>query len=350
MARDSLLATFIKTDSGKWKAKIRLKGFKQVSKTFRTKRDAKDWARRTEDEMVRGVYIQRSDTERLMLVDALDRYLSEMATKRKPDSHKREVTRANNIKKHLGQYSLAAINSSVIAKYRDTRLAEGKANNTVRLELAILSHMYTTAIQEWGLGIPFNPVLNVRKPSPGEGRNRRLVGDEEERLIAAVEEHSNPMLGWIVKLALYTGMRKSEILFLNRNSVEIKKRVVNLPETKNGSARTVPLSDKALSVLKDALSNKIRIVGCDFLFPGEPGKTGERKPIVINKTWKAALDRAGIKNLKFHDLRHEATSRFVEAGLSDQEVSSITGHKSMQMLKRYTHLRSSNLTKKIKNI
>ena len=220
----------------------------------------------------------------------------------------------------------------------------------MRLEFALLGHLYSTAIKEWQVGIPVNPVLNVRKPSPGEGRNRRLFGDEEERLVDACNAHSNPFLGWIVRIALYTAMRRSEVLTLTKKQINLSKRTVVLFDTKNKETRTVPLSNKALDAFTEVLNHPIRPIDTDLLFYGEPGREGMRKPYTINKVWVQALERAEIEGLRFHDLRHEATSRFVEAGLSDQEVSSITGHKSMQMLKRYTHLRSENLTAKIKNI
>ena len=122
-----------------------------------------------------------------------------------------------------------------------TNRGQPTSNNTVRLELALLSHLFTVAIQEWGLGLTYNPVLNIRKPSPGEGRNRRLTADEERRLLKEVNKHSNPMLGWIVSIALETGMRSSEITGLRRHQVDVKKRVARLLVTKNDSARTVPL-------------------------------------------------------------------------------------------------------------
>lgn len=237
-----------------------------------------------------------------------------------------------------------------IAAFRDHRLAEGKSNNTVRLELALLSHLYNTAIREWGMGLTVNPVTNVRKPAAGEGRNRRLEGDEEERLIAACEEHSNPFLAWIVKLALYTAMRRGEILSLTKNDINLSKRVITLKDTKNHSVRTVPLTDNAFQTIKAALKFTIRHNDTKLLFYGEPGRDGLRRGYTINRVWTSALERAEIENLRFHDLRHEATSRFVEAGLSDQEVASITGHKSMQMLRRYTHLRSEDLVSKIRDI
>lgn len=344
------MATIVKTPSGKWKSVIRLTGWPTTSKTFRTKRDAEDWSRTTEDEMVRGVYIKRAGSERTTLTHAIHRYLKEISSQKKLGSQKRDKTSANTLNRYLGRYSLAALTQEVIANYRDQRLEEGLSNNTVRLELAFLSHLYTVAIQEWGMGLAFNPVANIRKPSPSEGRNRRLAPEEELRLFEALEQHSNPMLCWVAKIALYTAMRQGEILSLTRSQVDLSRRIVRLSDTKNGDSRTVPLSDRALDVFNLALSNPIRPIDTDLIFFGEPGKDKKRKPYIISKVWIAAVRKAGLDNFKFHDLRHEATSRLVEAGLSDQEVSSITGHKSMQMLKRYTHLRSEDLTSKIKNL
>jgi len=286
----------------------------------------------------------------LTVAAALDRYVKEVIPTKKPSGHRRDIGRAEFLKSRLGQYSLAALTAELIAGFRDERLAEGKANNTVRLELALLSHMYTIAIKEWSLGIISNPVLNIRKPSPGQGRNRRLNENEEQRLLEACSAHSNPFLAWIVQLALYTAMRKSEITSLTREQVNLEKRTVFLPDTKNNAVRTVPLTSKAYSVIQEALNHPIRPTDTNLIFSGEAGKDGKRRPYVINRVWSIALERAKITNLRFHDLRHEATSRFVEAGLSDQEVASITGHKSMQMLRRYTHLRSEDLVDKIASI
>lgn len=344
------MATIVKTPSGKWKALIRLTGWPTTSKTFRTKRDAEDWSRTTEDEMVRGVYIKRAGSERTTLAHAIHRYLKEISLSKKLGSQKRDKTSANTLSRYLGRYSLAALTQEVIADYRDQRLSEGLSNNTVRLELAFLSHLYTVAIQEWGMGLAFNPVANIRKPSPGDGRNRRLSPDEEQRLFETLEQYSNPMLLWIAKIALYTAMRQGEILSLTRNQVDLSRRIVRLSDTKNGDSRTVPLSDRAIAVFDLALNNPIRPIDTNLIFFGEPTKGKIRKPYTIGKIWIANVRKAGLENFKFHDLRHEATSRLVEAGLSDQEVSSITGHKSMQMLKRYTHLRSEDLTNKIKHL
>ncbi|WP_330987668.1 tyrosine-type recombinase/integrase [Burkholderia territorii] len=266
------MAALTKTPSGTWKATIRRVGWPTAAKTFRTKRDAEDWARRTEDEMVRGVFIQRAPSEKTTVADALDRYEREIVPTKKASTQRREGARIRELKAHFGKYSLAAVTPDLVGRYRDDRLAQGKANNTVRLELALLGHLFNVAIKEWHIGLIFNPVANIRKPSPGKGRNRRLSGREQAALLTIVDEHSNPMLGWIVRLAIETGMRQSEILGLRRGQVDLDRRVVRLTDTKNNAARTVPLTKLAALVLQNALSNPVRPIDTDLVFFGEPDR------------------------------------------------------------------------------
>lgn len=353
------MATIAKTPSGTWKAIVRKTGWPATIKTFRLKRDAEDWARRIEDEMVRGVFIQRAPSERLSLASALDRYLAEVTPTKRPSTQTGERKRAKILRKHLGQYSLAALTPELIAKFRDARLSgepdsQGvivpRSNNTVRLELALLGHLFTVALKEWGIGIPFNPVLNIRRPAPSKGRDRRLSKDEEQRLMEVVANHSNPMLFWIVTIALDTGMRSSEITTLQIDQVDLARRVVRLRDTKNMSSRTVPLSTSATAAFCAAIENPTRPKDTNLIFFGEPGRDGKRRPYQFNPVWTRAKAIAGVSDFRFHDLRHEAISRLVEAGLTDQEVASISGHKSMQMLKRYTHLRAEDLVTKLDKI
>ncbi|MEN8802416.1 MAG: site-specific integrase [Thiogranum sp.] len=341
------MATISKTPSKTWKAIIRKRGWPATIKTFRTKRDAEDWARRTEDEMVRGVYINRAGADRLLLRHALDRYLTEVSSTKRESTAYAEQHKAKALRAKLGAYSLAAITPDLVAKYRDERLEAGKSASTVRLELSLLSHLFTIAIKEWRVGLFYNPVANIRKPAPAKGRDRRLTGDEERQLLEACDKHSNPMLGWIARIALYTGMRAGEIKSLTRRQVNLQKRTVYLSETKNGSARTVPLTRKAEQVFSLALSNPVRPIDTDLIFWGEPGCDGKRRPYEFRPAWHRTLKEAGINGLRFHDLRHEAVSRLVEAGLGDQEVAAISGHKSMQMLRRYTHLRAEDLVERL---
>lgn len=368
------MATIVETPSGKWKAVIRKHGWPTATKTFRIKRDAIDWARRAEDEMVQGVYIDRAQSARLTFDRALSRYLSEVVPTKKPATQETDKYCAEPLRAYFGKYSLAAISPDLVAGYRDKRLATplkrvnratgepralldpvtGKPRtlsaNTVRLELALLSHLFNTAIREWRLGLVRNPVSGIRKPSPGEGRDRRLRGNEEARLRQALASYTNPMLAWIFDIALETGMRSGEIAGLRIHQVDVQRRVVRLSVTKNESARTVPLTRRAAEVFTVALDNPTRPEGCDLVFFGEPGRDGKRRPYTFSKVWNGIKTSLGLSDLHFHDLRHEAVSRLVEAGFSDQEVSAISGHKSMQMLKRYTHLRAEDLVDRLDTI
>ncbi len=342
------MATITKTPSGTWKAIIRKQGWPTTIKTFRTKRDASDWARCIEDEMVRGVYIRRTVAEHLLFSDALERYGKEVTPTKKQSTQIREVRRFANLIKEFGQYSLAAITPAMVASYRDKKLADGLAANSVRLDLALIGHLFTTAIQEWGTGLVVNPVKLIKKPSPGKARERRLSSDEEAVLMKAITEYSNPMLKWIVVIAIQTGMRHSEIINLKRNQIDIERRIIVLYDTKNGDSRTVPLTLAAAEAIRCALENPLTPKDKDdYVFCGGRGRTGFRKPYVISSIWNKIIKKINLEDFHFHDLRHEAVSRLVEAGFSDQEVVSISGHKSMQMLKRYTHLRTESLIEKL---
>lgn len=306
--------------------------------------------------MVRGVYIDRLPAERMKLGDAMSRYLTEITPTKGKGAATREKITAKPILEKLGRFSLAAITPQLIAEYRDYRLSTPSAKtgkllsgNTVRLELALISHLFTVAIQEWGIGLPQNPVSMIRKPKKPRPRDQRITQNEEKRLLEECGKHSNPMLFWIVVLALETGMRKSEILSLTCGQVDLNKRVLHLPETKNGTSRNVPLTRRAVQIFLEAINHPVRPSDTDLIFWGEAvwQGTGQRKPYDFSEAWEKARDEAGLSKLHFHDLRHEAVSRLVESGFGDQEVAAISGHKSMQMLKRYTHLRAKDLVFKL---
>lgn len=347
------MASVIKTASGTWKAYVRKQGFPPQIKTFRTKRDADDWARRVEDEIVRGVHIVRTSAEKMTISQALDRYLREVSPTKKTGAA-REAIPANAIRAALGRYSLVAVTADLVAEYRDTRLATvsqktGKTLSpyTVRLELALLSHLFTVAIQEWGMGLIYNPVKNIRKPVTPKGRDRRLDRSEEQRLLSECSKSSNPFLEQIVVLGIETSMRKGEIQRLIRDDVDLEARIALVRETKNGDAvRAIPLSLQATEALRVAMDVPMpRPEKCNLVFFGETGGIYN-----FEEAWETARDAAGLNGLRFHDLRHEAVSRFVESGLRDQEVAAISGHKTMQMLKRYTHLRAEDLVKRLDQV
>ncbi|MHB8562414.1 MAG: site-specific integrase [Acidiferrobacteraceae bacterium] len=180
-----------------------------------------------------------------------------------------------------------------------------------------------------------NPVELVRKPKLPPGRDRRLQEGEEQRLLAAVNDQGRtPWMAPLVRMALETAMRMGELLTLRWERVDLIRKTAYLPETKNGSPRTVPLSPTAIALLK-AMPRDLS------------GRVFPLTQSAVEQAWQRATQRADIEGLRFHDLRHEATSRLFEKGFSLMEVAAITGHKTLQMLKRYTHLRAEDLAARL---
>lgn len=315
------MATYTQRKSG-WYVQVRRKGHNTIGRTFNTKSDAERWALLIESGMGVGTYVDNREALSTTLKECLGRYASEIVPLKKGAD--REMYRVNLWKRDkLACKGIGTIKQTDIANWRDTRIASGISGSTVKKDLALLSHVFTIAIKEWGLPLA-NPVAMIRKPKSGLARDRRLQHNEEERLLV----HCSPeMKAWII-IAIETAMRRGEMSSLQRNW--IKGRVAYLPDTKNGSPRAVPLSIRALKAIE---SLPLRIDGSLFEF----------KPDAYTKTFIRACHKAEIQDLHLHDLRHEATSRLFEKGLTIMQVKSITGHKSLQMLSRYTHLKADEL-------
>jgi integrase len=172
-------------------------------------------------------------------------------------------------------------------------------------------------------------LVKGQRPKLPQGRNRRLVGDERGRLMTAAQAYGGE-IGPLITWAIETAMRRGEIAAMRWEHLDRQARVLLIPETKTGTPREVPLSTRALAVL-DALPRRI------------DGKVWSMRPDSISQAFERVCKAAGIAGLTFHDLRHEAASRLGERGFSGLEIAAITGHKTMQMVKRYTHLRAEDL-------
>ncbi len=177
------MASIRELSSGKWQVQVRHRGMRPVAKSFKTKTEAARWARLLESEFDRGVFVDRSEAERVTVGELITRYLSEVTPKKK--SARREKQRLEGLKRHFGAFSPAALRSAHIAEYRDARLNAGLAGATVVKELNSLSHLFEVAAKDWGIPIPVNPAKQVRRPQVARGRERRLLPGEESKLFAA---------------------------------------------------------------------------------------------------------------------------------------------------------------------
>lgn len=323
------MASFRKRSNG-WQARIKRKGYTELTKTFDQYNDAVAWARLTESEMDRGLYISRTEAENTTLGEILNRYLREVTPHKK--SAQVERYRINAwLKTALAKRYLSTLKASDFAIWRDNRIKSGASANTIRLELAVMSHLFNVAKSEWGFESLNNPTENIRTPKLPSGRSRR-ISDREINLL--IENTSSIVLPSVVKIAIESGMRRSEIATLEWKHINLNARTALLPNTKNGEARLIPLSTNCINVIKSLPRNI-------------DGRVFTMTPHAISYAFIRACKRAGLTDLHFHDLRHEAITRFFERGFNVMEVSSISGHKTLQMLKRYTHLRAEELAKKL---
>lgn len=348
------MASFELRKSGCWQARIRrVEGQPSISKTFKLKRDAIRWATDIESEISRRVFVDQTKAKETILSDAIDRYLKEVTPLKKGAVQERG--RLLFWKGHkIGSQSMADIKPEHFAQYRDERRASGTSPATIRLDLAPIAHLYEVARKEWGIKIE-NPIRQIKMPRADNSRDRRLINDEEQRITHAfIKSKNHEYLIPAFILACETAMRQGELLGLLWVNVNLKNGTVHLPITKNGTSRTIPLSPRAIQVLK-SLSEKedkvLKLTQSGLIQAWErtinrARKAYEEELKIRGESNKAIENDPLLLNLRWHDLRHEGTSRLAEK-LAMHELMKVTGHKDAKMLARYYHPRAEDLTKKL---
>ena len=333
------------TQDGKitFRVKVRLKGYPAQSATFERLTDARKWVQQTESAIRDGRHFKTSEAKKRTLTEAIDRYVKNVLPL-KPKSRAFQSTQLKWWKESLGQYSLAEITPAILAQSRDkltkTPTPRGDTHTpaTVNRYLAALSHLFTIAVREWGW-IEENPLRKVTKMKEPRGRVRFLSDEERLSLLQACKDSYSPYLYIAVVLALSTGGRRMEILGLRWQDVDIPRGIITLHETKNGERRILPLTGHALELIKTHA--KIRVLTSDYVFPSKNYK----KPIDLRSPFETALKRAEIIDFRWHDLRHSCASYLAMNGASLAEIAEILGHKTLQMVKRYSHLSEAHTSK-----
>lgn len=323
----------IRYRQNRWQARVRRRGYPDETKTFMTRQDAEKWARSIETDIDKGQFVNVSEAQRTTLGDLIGRYLVEVTPTMKGATE--DTIRLKAImRKPIARWSMANLSAARIAAYRDERLKEVGAGTVIR-ELAYLSAIINHGRREWGINVP-NPVQMVRKPQSPPARGRVLTDVEMAKLMQALEP-TGRRSHWTkpaVQFALATAMRRGELLSLRWEHIDLTGRTAFLPDTKNGEARTVPLSSAAVAVL-DALPRHISGV----VFPV--------KSFTLDAAFKRGLRRAGLEDVRFHDLRRTAITRMAEKLPNVIELAAVSGHKSLMVLKRYYHPKPQDLALKL---
>jgi integrase len=330
-------------------AEVRLKGFPYVSHKFETRDDAKQWVQATEADFRRGKNLNIGEARTHTFSDAVDRYLN-VYLRQYPHRVAKQRQLLSWWNQHLGKLTLMQITPAVISELRDrlagetTYRGEVRSGATVNRYLAALSKVLTLCVREW-CWLEVSPMSRVGKLKESSGKTRFLSEDEIRRLLEACRESRNPSLYLVVLMAVTLGMRYSEIVTLEWDQVDLQSGFVHLQQTKNGTARTVPISNEIIVLLQQLKSN-----ACDVLvFPPVRRIGNKRGFLSLRTSFGEALKKAGISGATFHTLRHTAASHFAMQGANTSALMSLLGHKSPVMSKRYTHFADTYLKKIVQN-
>ena len=321
------MASFRKRNN-KWQVRIQRQDYPPIAKSYIELNTAKHWASKVEREMDRGTFfISKTKPERLLI--CLQRYQKEiLPTKKNPQADWYRINRLCTYP--IAMKNLSSIRSQDVAQFRDQLIQEQKSANTIRLYLAILSHLFTIARTEWGFDQINNPVLRIRRPRLPQSRETRL-SDQEIHLIC--QQSQSKLLPLIIHVALETAMRVSEIVNLTIGDCDFDKRIITVRNTKNYHNRYIPMTNKVCKILHHQAKSQQRLF--------------DITSHAISYAFYRACKRTTIKNASFHTLRHEAISRLFEKGLQHMEVAAISGHQSLAILRRYTHLNIEYLRDKL---
>lgn len=329
------MASIRKRDS-KFQVQVRRQGQTPLTRTFHKLSDAKEWARLVETQADRyELAPNRRELAVITLSDLVTRY-RDTVTPKKKGSKTEAIMLSAFLRQDICKKSLSNLTTADFAAFRDERLQTVKPAS-VRRQIMTVQAIFTKAMAEWKIPLKSNPLVGLKLASGENKRQRRLGIAELSKLYAAIRDDTNPYTIPIVKFALETAMRRSEILALKWGNIDFERSSATIVEAKNGYGRVIPLTRAALEVLRQV--EPFPIIAKANVFP--------IKPTTLHASWRGLVDRAKISDLHFHDLRHEAISRLFELGLTAPEAASISGHRTVSQLFRYAHASQASVREKM---
>jgi integrase len=327
------------TNRYSYTARIRVKNYPEETKSFGSMAAAREWATITEAAMREGRYLKTSIGKDKTVSHLIEEYLTKVLSRNTKPRTKTVVQQELRFwQERIGSLKLAEVSPAIIAELRDelssTRVPRGNIRKpaTVNHYLNNLNHAFGIALREWGW-ITVNPVSQVQRMKKKNARTRFLTDDERLRLLRAADDVSNGYLRSIILFCVYTGARRGELEKLCWKHVDFKRKKVMFLDTKNGESRAVHISPQ-LKILLQGLGDGVcqdhhRVFGS----PNDP-----TRPIQFNNAFKRARRIAKLEDFRFHDLRHEAATQLAKSGATLLEIAAVLGHKTLAMVKRYSHL------------
>ncbi len=329
-----------KDGNSSYRVRVRLRGHPVQTATFQRLTDAKIWVQQTEAAIREGRYFKTAKAKKHTMADLIEKYTWEILDLR-PDETVNQRHYLKYWKDTLGDYLLADVTPGMISDYRNqligtkNRYGREIGLTTANRYTTALGHVFMVALNQWEW-IDQNPVRKISKLKEPRGRVRFLSDKERQRILEACKASTNPYLYMVVILALSTGARKNELLRIRWPDVDLRRGMITLHETKNGERCSLPVRGFALKLLQQHPEN--RPAHSDYVFPSNI----KDQPIDIRTAWENAVETAKLEDFRFHDLRHSAASYLAMNGASIAEIAEVLGHKTLQMVKRYSHLSESH--------
>jgi integrase len=324
-----------KNGTSHWRAVVRLKGYPTVCNHFDRKQEAEDWAADIERQIKLGKFKFCQRKQQHTFAQLLERYISDGAMEhiRSAEDMLRHL---NYWKSRFGSYALIHLNSELIGKERQLLASTSSAKKqkrsaaTVNRYVSSLSTLFSHAMRlRW---IDENPCFSLTKLKENPGRDRVLTEEEIFRLLSSCQESKSPYLYCYVLISLTTGARQGEILGLEWQHIDFNNQLASIKETKNGRPRSISLAESVITELRQLYQNRNPAKPLVFASKTAFGR------VDLKKAWQEALKRADIKNCRIHDLRHTFCTLAAQQGASNLELATAMGHRTLQMLQRYTHM------------
>lgn len=324
-----------KDGTSHWRVIIRLKGHPTVCNHFDRKQEAEDWASDTERQIRIGKYSFTQHKEQHTFSQLLERYINDGALQ--------HIRSADDVMHHLlywkerlGNYALIYLTPDLIGKERHilanspTPRNQKRSSATVNRYISSLSALFSFAIKlRW---IDENPCFSLTKLKESPGRDRVLTDDEITKLLDSCSQSKSSYLYLYVLMSLTTGSRQGELLGLEWRHVDFENKLAYLKETKNGRPRSISLAEHVVEELKALYQKRNPIKPLVFASKTAFGR------IDLKKAWGEALKRAEIIDFRPHDMRHTFCTLAARQGGSNLELATAMGHRTLNMLQKYTHL------------
>ncbi len=315
--------------SGVWWTCIRHNG-RKIQKSLETtdRKLAKSIEAKIRIEIIEGSYFEKLIGSKKTFNDMMERFMMEHAPKVSNNMQRSYTVSLKHLIPYFGKTNLTSISAKMISRYKILRRDEGARPASINKEQAMLSKAFSLCIREWEW-LRDNPVSRVQNEKLNNEIDRWLTDAEEIRLLESCSE----WLREIVVFCLHLGLRKEELLSLEWSRVSLLRKTILIKETKNGKPKTLPLNKVALGILEQR--SKVRSIKNDLVFFNSQG--AKFSGYNIWKAFNDALEKAGIENFRFHDLRHTFATRLAQAGVDLYKISKLLGHKDIKMTQRYAH-------------